>query len=1171
MPLSEIAQKSLNDSARINAENIATRQRVTTQQEKERKQAENELNAFNTQQAELRQQIETLEQAEREKEARAQKIINDRDLINKTYNDQINNLISQRTIAYSNIPTTKTTVRNIFRFGKWEKITETRPLDRSQRAVLSNTITKNYNSQIDKISRTKRTKLNYFEFNVKYPSVILGGTVRKTFTQSGGRLSLIALYEKQQNAFESKKLRQRAHAISISRSQIKNQRAKFQNIADQFAQDKDEEDKKRKIYFNSKPTKAGDLIEKATPPARVLFQPIPDEIKINLKALKSFQALQESKAKTLKLIMDKRAKVDPIIPRPITNKSNAFLTKAPPTPKSIIKDNKALYTFKQTQAQQKELSKLMAGAKSSREATAIKERFQKLNPYVGTPQTANTKQGKAKQGVLIDLKIPDIFPKAYADDTGKTSQGITTTTTQTTFEIKIGDRVIKINDKETADKLLKKLNQNQQNETTAIPEYQFKDESGNKIKPTTGESFKYMSMLANKTPGVLIPSSKNDNYVNANLDLFDWNPDHANDPRYSGENKNILDIALEDPVNRGILSHLVDPGNTPEGKAIHDILAVGSSTFGNKPLPKKSEVIDFISKKMETDEGKKELLGSAIGSYFAIRIFTEIPVFVGNKFTQYVTAPKTLKVAEEIAKGIRISGRDPTTEKLIQKFPGMPEKMKTQLRNKSNKETVGIEMLDPQTALIKRGTELKEVTTPYIIVKTGKNPHSKLYETFTQEKPGAYKEILISGKQGKELTGGIKQTDDIVSYPVTRDNILKTANSDKLATVGTLEKVGLEGMKETPLAVIKKIETQKVRHGSIILETERLNKLKSLNRDVKGLERGGDNLNIFKPKTTTKPGFTTSTPRIKTDINLTLPGSKPTTGTAKIINPVTQRRESLEKIIRATEKQAPKSDIKILGTTAGISLALGSKTNYIQNAKQGTQQGSKQIQNDTLKIDTQITTKQDVTQSIKTKLETQLTTMQQSKPKLDPKYSLFVNEGLKEKQIQVPILIQDLDQITPQIVSLKTIVTQDTKMPTPFATKTTTTTTRAGLPISLSLGLDKEVKTKVRKGKQKITFFRYNVNTESVGRYIEGVKDLSIGKSRKVITKIDAIERKINKPFYKRKQAKREQKEYEKELTLFNKKKGSFNARGFIPNISTPKGKQAKKQLKKLGFKLNIF
>ncbi len=220
------------------------------------------------------------------------------------------------------------------------------------------------------------------------------------------------------------------------------------------------------------------------------------------------------------------------------------------------------------------------------------------------------------------------------------------------------------------------------------------------------------------------------------------------------------------------------------------------------------------------------------------RAFSGVPSLVSKVYHAGIVTPKTLKIAEEIAENIRIAGRDPATEKLIEKYPNLPESMKIKLRQQSNKETVGIEMLDSRTALIKRGTELNEVNTPYIVVKnTGKKSHGTLYETYTTDRPGAYSKILISGEQGSELKGGVKQSKDIVEYKATRDNIIKSQDLTKLAQVGTSEKVGIQGLRETPLAVIEKIETQEIKSGSIILETERLNKIKSMNQQVKGLNQ----------------------------------------------------------------------------------------------------------------------------------------------------------------------------------------------------------------------------------------------------------------------------------------------------------------------------------------------
>ena len=69
MPLSPVAQKALEDSARISNENKAKKQAQADQAEGERKQNEQDYNSFIAEQAEIQKQIDQLEAQEKAIEA----------------------------------------------------------------------------------------------------------------------------------------------------------------------------------------------------------------------------------------------------------------------------------------------------------------------------------------------------------------------------------------------------------------------------------------------------------------------------------------------------------------------------------------------------------------------------------------------------------------------------------------------------------------------------------------------------------------------------------------------------------------------------------------------------------------------------------------------------------------------------------------------------------------------------------------------------------------------------------------------------------------------------------------------------------------------------------------------------------------------------------------------
>lgn len=632
---------------------------------------------------------------------------------------------------------------------------------------------------------------------------------------------------------------------------------------------------------------------------------------------------------------------------------------------------------------------------------------------------------------------------------------------------------------------------------------------------------------------------------------------------------------------------------TLEARAFDDVLTGLENQLGGQPQ-RESTALKYLEDKAKTPEGQTAIAGSIAGSLAVLASTTIFPPLAWAKYSAKFIRPKTMKIAEEIATKLRVAGRDPETEKMLTKFPTMPETMKQQIRNKNGKaEIVGIEMLDDRTALIKRGTELNEVKSPYVVVKNkGKNPRATVYETYDLENPGQFREILISGKQGKELKGGQQVKGDIYSYPATvketiktpkgkteiKVNQLETVSENKnLATVGRSEKVGLEGLKENPKNVISKLEDQPIKTGTVIQETERISQSAST-KGTKASKEAGDKykgdlgskefdyrvtpkdgeirLKAEGRKSTTKlnDALKDTTKKIDTELP---PTSKGTSGTVTK-DPVKTRKEKLEKIIRQTEKESP-SDYKILSASASISLATNNlRTQTIDLSKSNIKQATNAIQATQSGIKTRITTKEEIITGQKEKIKAELQELQKTKPALDSKYSLLVDGKQQTKTGTVPKYV--LETVQKQ----KVTIVPDTPIKTPGKTPPV----RPGFTISLDFDDKKEISNKPPKGKKGVGYWRWNTNTDEVGRYLPTKADLYTGKTRKVISKIDALERKVNSPGYKRKESKKEKRNFKKALQVFSNKKGSLESRDYIPNVSTPKGKQAKKFLKK--FKINF-
>ena len=1099
-----------------------------------------------------------------------------------------------------------------------------------------------------------------------------GFTPAHTGTWHRGGGSLIANYEKEMARQEAQRVQNRITAQNKSAGQLKADGAHWKNVVGQFQQDRitntQEEHDRINAIFTSTPTRAGDLIrtvDNPQRPERVLFQPS-DDHELDLVSLKSFQANEEAKASQLELVFDaNRKKQEETLKLqaeykrrqgPISSSSSAFLTKAPVFAPSIVgdteqKSQKAQYTFEETEAQQKELFEKMKKAKTWEEAVKIKEEYQEINPYVGSPQWGRTKDGStARQGVLIDL-IPPENSSNISDDLideliDEEDLGEITTskikskesddiTESTKYHITIGTRTLTVNDEATKNKIVQRL---ETKNARKNQESYFVDESGNRVTPSIAQIWKYNNSLLNMAP--IMPSmvdKKINQAMRENPQDWDYDPDHVDDPKYSGDVKqinpeNIYEEINQYPFNRGILNVVVNPGETIIGKTIHDITALGSSLwdpdpvdntnrgrqrFQNQKSPVKiyeSQAIQTLTEKSKTSEGQKELVGEAIGEYFLVRGFgvasSLATVGIKKIYDKLVIAPQTKHIAETIASKIRVGqavNRNPQTEALIAKFPTMPESMKREIRRGAPDEKVGIEYLDPHTALIKRGLETNEVQTPYIVVKNvgRKRYESKLYETFQGDKPGAYRNIQVMGNQNKELSQGIKQADDITEYPANRDNVLGVDNNLHLAPVGTAERVGTEGLAEAPLSVIKKIETAKLKTGTIIYDTQRISKGPSKiataaskkEGDTYAGKLGSKEMDLYvnpaskRNKKEITPYAKTFKDEIKNDVGEIPigPGNKSITKIDDKI-PNADKKEALEKVIRATHKNEITTDITTRGssiaTTGTIPILTHETTHYQHPGASKIDTKESQISEVAIdqnsRIDTNIDTVQDLRNNqmseIKSKIDTGIST------KTHSGYSLITTPQSKQKIntrqvvdteiIQTPKTKQELKITSDQVITPAQIVTTVHPPYVPVITlktppKRPPVVPSAKPPIDAPNRIDtKETRIK----KPKISYFRWNVNTDSVGQYLPTRADLYTSKSPKVITKIDKLERTINSPKYQRKETKKESRSFKGLFNLFSTDHEQINPHGaYIPNVSSPqKTKKAKKFLKNFAFNLKI-
>lgn len=1087
-----MSEQTLAEKIRENqiANELATTQKRKQQAkeqdkiEADRKKAEDDYNKHIQQQVELQRQIDELEKQE------AEQFVNDRNAITSKFSTQIAELESKKQKALSSISRTYQSYGSVgFAPPKWRTKTRSRLKDEK------NVIIKRFNNKIKAIKRQSTKTINQFEFHVKYPGVSVGGSIGRTFRKSRGQVSLIKLYENRQKNIAIKKAYQRRTDIKNAQSNAIKYSEELEFTKKEFA------DKRDSTGFKVKPLE----ISKS-------------------QRITNLKLTQASK---------KRPEI----------KDSSFFKEHETSviPDSIIGTTKlqslqAFYTFAETQKLQSKLFFEQQKAQSGKEALEIRSRYRESNQYVGT---ANIYLNKGKvinqYGVLIEKKLDKKFSTDLILSESANPKLKVYKTTATPEKTLIETGLVKTQ--------------------SSIPEYVFLDDDGNTKSITDQELFSYMSYLLNQTPKL---PSKSDmilsNYMYENAELIQQTPT---------DQKGAYPITRDYPFERLILDHgtelragisnIFRPESeqekyhpTLEALAFEDLISSGNAVLFGKPQPKESLAFNYLIEKSKTLKGKQEIAGSVVGSAIVMGATLLVPPLAFAKYGKFFIKPKTKKMAESIAQKLRDTPESLSLRKQLDLFPDMPESMKKKIIQKSRKENiVGIEMLDSRTALIKRGTELENIQSPYIIIKNkGKNPRSTIYEIYTQDKPGIYREILISGNQNKELTGGIRQTRDIFSYPGTPANLLKASQTDKLAKVGTAQAV--KGLEQNPKYVIKAIEEQKVKTGSILLETERLDKVKSFNRDVSKIKKPDDVIPKGKTTKTNKDNHPNYTP----EINLDLPKSiKPVT---KTISTVTQRKQNLEKIIKDSVKNKPNTDFKVIGITGTINTTLvGLRENYTYTAKQGTKSNQTQKQ----KIKTDISSKQEIITDTKHKLGTRLKDLQ-TKLSLDPKYSLIVTGAQNEKTKTIPRYILKLKQdvtTTPPTVPPEEPITTTVIIPT----------------FDIRLPGDPKPRQTARydKGKFSKGFYIWNVDTERVGVYLPA-PDISLGRTTKVITKIERLQKRTHTKKYA-KTIQRREKNFFKLGTKSNKRQTTDKVH--IVNISKPRfnSKNEKKRFKK-NFEINF-
>ncbi len=865
-----------------------------------------------------------------------------------------------------------------------------------------------------------------------------------------------------------------------------------------------------------------------------------------------FEKKKDSQAKLVKPTFTKPP-VKAIKKRPQVYPSSYFREKPQfKDPESIIgtteaKSKQAVATFTETQTQQKELYWKITQSKDHLDALGLKTRYQESNPYVGTPQTFLFKGGIiGTEGVLIEKKLQN---KIESYNPIASSKEI--------LKPKIPDNVI-----------IEKSGK-------AIPTYALLDDDGNVIdKPTNADLYRLANFLIDQKADM---STKADMIL---TDYWKQNVESIKLTKQTPGAKPLIDFK-GDSFQSGLFGHvegayatlnnLLDPDNPKEYRASLEELAIGDLVkqgeyqlfkddykFYGKDPPKDSQALIEIKEKSKTPQGLDYLFGSIVGS-IAIGVGTVVlaPLAI-TRYGKYVIQPGNLKKAQKIAQQVYETKSEKALKESLVADPNKTEKLSKAIL-KSNKEPVGVEMIDPKTALISAGTETAEKQSPYIVVKFGKKGKSQIFTANQEGTVVTPKEIIVKGKSGKEFGKGIKVTKDITVFPATKENLKKVASpeiSKYLQPVGTKTSLATIDLEKYPKTLVGGIERGKIQtEKGIIVETEVRNVQKGFKQDVEGLPKP-DSI-LTKAKSPKKPEISKYlTEKSKPQkINLDIPKSS-----AKITTKTQEPK--IKTIAREMAKAETGSDFvamspKNLGITLvgysskdmiNLKINPGAKTTQALSLQPKSIQQSKQ----------ELNIKQEQLLKEKDIIFDKQKTSQKQLPLSSLRYNLIVTGQQGTKQGLVPkykIVLKEEYKIglVPRI--------PPTTRPPPV------------IPGIYIPGLDNELQNEGTNPRLKLSkgFYAWNVDTERVGVYLP-TRDLSVGRTYKVIQRVDALQRKTHTKSYAKRTIRKEERGFKKNLTVFNKSKNvSYDLPGSkIQTEHKPKKQrlEEKRFMKKMKIKL---
>lgn len=895
------------------------------------------------------------------------------------------------------------------------------------------------------------------------------------------------------------------------------------------------------------------------------------------------------------------------------------------------KSKQAVQTFETTQEQQSRLFAELTASGNYKEAINIKSRYQEANPYVGTPQAYLYKGGIVDtHGVLIEKKLNEKFEGdtivSYSP-IKESKQGLTPIIESNIVRSDDGKiptyifldengNAREVTDQELWQYITKQANQGYTEASQTDKELnKYIQDNLEEIKKTeqtenTGEA---KLLIDTKKPGIAsgVLGHANEIYASAYNIIH---PDKQIEYEPTLESYAFSDIIeggkhlilgsekpkeslfvkevqtkLEQPggmeylVSSGLTSlaigastvilpplaylkygqHFVKPKTIKEAtQIIIDILTPKHKTLSTaREIELAQNIKRQIPKPKPTNQYNVELIDEKNPKKALISIGTETNP-VRTPYIVYESGRRGKSAVYSIVD----SEKPLTPQTLIIKGQQNPTITKV-VKN----ENVGT--ITQKGTLEKKTTQLNELQGTKVLQTTKKSK-----SVFKEQETGSKGEI-IPAKTEKST-----YTETITESPASLKNLKKTVDNPNLQLVGSKKNVLSKDLKDNPKEVIENIINQDVKRESALLETEVKNPQKGIvseleNKAMPGTVRGKYETNLeTKSKTTTEnldKEFEKLNPSKGTSASKTTrsysEGKFKITDDSKIINPTDSNAKLISKpgTQSAYKKEKLKEYVKDLSKeNSSVNLKTYSAQGVGMVATQGTRSktksGTKTSQSQKL-IDNQIALTKSKLYSgareieiTKEMLIDKLNENQINEPYLSPKYSLIVEPGQGQKTGIVPKVIITTAQ--KQEEKLKTPEPKpDEPIPDePFKTP--------GLTPDISLEKRKE-KINIDNIKSGKGYFIWNVDTERPGVYLP-TKSLHVGKTKKVIKKVEQLQRKTHQQSYAKRLAKKE-KAYFK-LNIKEKRKQVKPRKDDIPFISKPKGKKAKKFLKKFNFKMEF-